>query len=67
MTAALSGVFPVFQTPFLEDETIDGRTLGAEIDWMYSHGIDGIVMAMVSSAPEKLCQLSPSVSLKVPL
>ena len=45
---ALAGVLPVFQTPFREDESIDRDVLEAEIRWMYGHGVDGIVMAMVS-------------------
>ena len=44
----LAGVLPVFQTPFRDDETIDERVLEREIDWLLAHGIDGIVMAMVS-------------------
>ena len=48
MSQALAGVFPVFSTPFREDDTIDADVLAAEIEWMYGHGIDGIVMAMVS-------------------
>ena len=44
----LAGVLPVFQTPFLADESIDVATLEAEIDWLYGCGADGIVMAMVS-------------------
>ena len=44
----ISGVLPVFQTPFHEDETIDFETLEKEIDWVYSQGSDGIVMGMVS-------------------
>ncbi|MEE8492137.1 MAG: dihydrodipicolinate synthase family protein [Acidimicrobiia bacterium] len=48
MSQRLAGVFPVFQTPFLEDDTIDADVLAAEIEWMYGHGIDGIAMAMVS-------------------
>ncbi len=46
--AALSGVFPVFQTPYLADESIDFETLGREIDWLFAQGADGIVLAMVS-------------------
>lgn len=42
------GVLPVFQTPYLADETIDVATLEAEIHWLYDCGADGIVMAMVS-------------------
>ena len=44
----LAGVLSVFQTPFLQDESIDFETLAHEIDWLYNHGVDGIVMAMVS-------------------
>lgn len=44
----LRGVLPVFQTPFLDDETIDHRALEREIDWLFEQGVDGIVMAMVS-------------------
>lgn len=48
MGSDLAGVFPVFQTPFGGDDTVDADVLEAEIEWMYGHGIDGIVMAMVS-------------------
>jgi dihydrodipicolinate synthase/N-acetylneuraminate lyase len=48
MTSALSGVLPVFQTPYLADESIDFETLEREIDWLFHQGADGIVMAMVS-------------------
>lgn len=44
----LRGVLPVFQTPWLEDETIDLETLEREIAWLYKSGANGIVMAMVS-------------------
>ena len=44
----LAGVLPVFQTPLLDDESIDDRTLHREIDWLFEQGADGIVMAMVS-------------------
>ncbi|WP_437204041.1 hypothetical protein [Planctomicrobium sp. SH664] len=43
---ALHGVLPVFQTPFLQDESIDFSTLEREIDWLYDCGVDGIVMAI---------------------
>ncbi|MGC1275118.1 MAG: dihydrodipicolinate synthase family protein [Planctomycetaceae bacterium] len=46
--AKLAGVLPVFQTPYLDDESIDEATLEAEIDWLFDSGADGIVMAMVS-------------------
>lgn len=48
MTKLLAGVLPVFQTPYLDDETIDAATLQKEIAWLYDCGVDGIVMAMVS-------------------
>ena len=44
----LAGVLSVFQTPFHNDESIDFETLAHEIEWLYDHGVDGIVMAMVS-------------------
>ncbi len=44
----LCGVLPVFQTPWLEDETFDLETLEREIAWLYDCGANGIVMAMVS-------------------
>jgi 4-hydroxy-tetrahydrodipicolinate synthase len=47
-TGTLSGVLPVFQTPFHEDESIDAATLEREIEWLYERGADGVVMAMVS-------------------
>ena len=42
------GVLPVFQTPYLDDETIDFETLECEMDWLFDQGSDGIVLAMVS-------------------
>ena len=48
MGSELAGVFPVFQTPFDADDSVDAAVLEAEIEWMCGHGIDGIVMAMVS-------------------
>jgi dihydrodipicolinate synthase/N-acetylneuraminate lyase len=47
-THDLTGVLPVFQTPFHEDESIDFESLGREIDWLFRQGANGIVMAMVS-------------------
>ena len=38
----------MFQTPFLDDDAIDLGCLEGEIRWMHGHGVDGIVMAMVS-------------------
>lgn len=48
MTNVISGVLPVFQTPFHRDESIDFATLDREIDWLFKNGADGVVMAMVS-------------------
>src|SRR5215218_7780586 len=44
----LSGVWPVFQTPYRDDESIDYSTLEREIAWLLERGADGVVMAMVS-------------------
>jgi len=44
----IAGVLPVFQTPYHDDESIDFVTLEREIGWLFDHGADGIVMAMVS-------------------
>jgi dihydrodipicolinate synthase/N-acetylneuraminate lyase len=44
----LAGVFCVFQTPYLADESIDYDTLAREIEWLFERGADGVVMAMVS-------------------
>jgi 4-hydroxy-tetrahydrodipicolinate synthase len=48
ISPAVQGVLAVFQTPFLENETIDAGTLEREIEWLHACGVDGIVMAMVS-------------------
>lgn len=45
---SLAGVWPVFQTPYHEDESIDFATLEREIAWLFERGADGVVMAMVS-------------------
>lgn len=44
----LSGVLPVFQTPYHDDESIDWPTLDRQIDWLLDCRADGVVMAMVS-------------------
>lgn len=44
----LGGVLPVFQTPFEDDESIDFDTLDGELDWLFEHGADGCMMALVS-------------------
>ena len=38
---SLSGVLPVFQTPFHDDESIDFDTLDAEIDWILRDVLTG--------------------------
>lgn len=48
VASPLRGVFPVFQTPYLDDESIDWATLEREIDWLLASGANGVVMAMVS-------------------
>ncbi|MGN6136563.1 MAG: dihydrodipicolinate synthase family protein [Aureliella sp.] len=47
-TDSLGGVLPVFQTPYLDDDSIDWTTLEREIDWLLASGASGVVMAMVS-------------------
>ena len=44
----VTGVLPVFQMSFHEDESIDFATLEREINWLFEQGADGVVMAMVS-------------------
>ncbi len=48
MTVSISGVLPVFQTPYREDETIDEEVLEHEINWLFECGADGLTLAMVS-------------------
>ena len=42
------GVYPVFQTPLRDDESVDAELLSKEINWLFDQGSAGIVMAMVS-------------------
>jgi dihydrodipicolinate synthase/N-acetylneuraminate lyase len=42
------GVLPVLQTPFNEDGSLDKVILQKEIDWLFSHRVDGVTLAMVS-------------------
>lgn len=46
--AGLEGVLPVFQTPFDDRYAIDFGELSDEIDWLFEHGADGLVIGMVS-------------------
>jgi dihydrodipicolinate synthase/N-acetylneuraminate lyase len=54
-SSTLSGVLPVFQTPFNEDESIDFGALQSEIDWLFDRGADGICLAMVSELLRLSC------------
>ena len=67
---SLAGVFPVLQTPFDGADEIDAAALGAEIDWVYECGVDGVVVAMVSEVlrlstgeRRRLAELSCSLGL----
>lgn len=42
------GVHPVLSMPFDEHEDVDETTLIRELDWLVGHGVDGVVLAMVS-------------------
>jgi 2-keto-3-deoxy-L-arabinonate dehydratase len=44
----LRGVLPVLHTPFTEHGAIDTDVLRSELDWAFSVGANGVVMAMVS-------------------
>lgn len=48
MPRPLRGVLSVFQTPYHDDESFDFDTLDREFDYIFGHGADGVVMAMVS-------------------
>lgn len=48
LTTSFTGVFPVFQTPYDDSYQPDELTLAHEFDWMYRHGVNGVVLAMVS-------------------
>lgn len=51
----LGGVLCVVQTPFRADGEIDEAVFRHQIDWLYSHGADGVVIGMVS----EILRLSP--------
>jgi 4-hydroxy-tetrahydrodipicolinate synthase len=48
--ALLRGVFPVFQTPFAENESIAFDELEREIEWVALQGVHGVTFGMVSEA-----------------
>ena len=59
MPIRLQGVLPILQTPFLDSDEIDPRTLRAEIDWVFSLGAAGVGTGMVTEIlrltyPERL-------------
>lgn len=47
-TTALGGLLPVMATPFDSKLAVDEAELAVELDWLFSQGADGIVVAMVS-------------------
>jgi len=48
MHAPLNGLLPVLQLPYCDDDTIDWDVLWHEVDWLFEHGSDGLVVAMVT-------------------
>lgn len=48
MPRQLTGVLPIVQTPFTEDDRIDAAALGRSIDWAFDLGIQGLGTGMVS-------------------
>lgn len=44
----LFGVLPVIATPFAADWSIDAAAIRHQLDWLYEHAADGVVVAMVS-------------------
>jgi 4-hydroxy-tetrahydrodipicolinate synthase len=46
----LQGVIPIVSTPFLDDGSVDEKTFRAEINWLFSHRINGVATGMVSEA-----------------
>jgi dihydrodipicolinate synthase/N-acetylneuraminate lyase len=48
MSRPLGGVLPVVSTPFDARDRIDADALVGEVDWLVSHGVDGVTIGMVS-------------------
>ncbi len=48
MKKKITGVLPIIQTPFKDNDEIDTESLIREIDWVYEHSCDGFGLAMVS-------------------
>lgn len=44
----IGGVICVVQTPFRADGSIDGPTFAKQVDWLFDHEADGVVVGMVS-------------------
>ena len=55
------GVLPVLQTPYHENESIDFDTLAGEIDFVFSAGSSGIVLAQAS----EILRMSESERLEI--
>lgn len=51
MARRLSGVLPIVQTPFLDDDAIDVQALERSVDWAFRVGADGVGTGMVSETP----------------
>ena len=50
---AISGVVPVINTPFDDDDRIDHTVLAREIDWAFEQGADGICAGAPPAAPRR--------------
>lgn len=48
MSASLTGVLPIVQTPFHDDDRIDFDTFGRQIAWAFDCGANGIGSGMVT-------------------
>ena len=44
----ISGVLPVLQLPYGDDDSIDWHTLDREVDWAFANGAQGVVAALVT-------------------
>ena len=44
----IAGVLCVVQTPFHDDGAIDPDAFVHQVDWLFGHGVDGVVIGMVS-------------------
>jgi len=55
-TTRIAGVFPVVQTPFAADGSIDVAALDLELEWVLEQGIDGLATGMVSEILRLSCK-----------